>query len=201
MTKGLYALDIDPSSNLNRYDSALVEPSDTETADAAKSKGSVSVEWMAKDVAYSKSLNDYEFVKKECYRTSFIDALKDSIRVFDGHQVTSKEKRSTTRKTQTLRGIVKGREKYFKEFAEANDVDESLENRQFSLPPADLSSIPEELVNGKDSEDLPLSPFRDWKPVSRPLSTLSNRVHNVLESHASPRIEIPTPYRRHPART
>jgi hypothetical protein len=113
-----------------------------------------------------------------------IQTLKESIRVLDGYEVSSREKRASKKKMDKLKVIVKGKEKFFKEFVENLPEDEDLDRLELNLSARD---------------ETPESPFRDWKPVSRPLSTLSTRRTVDFDASEEARIEIATPYkdRRH----
>lgn len=64
----------------------------------------VDQDWEKKDLSFSKSLNDATFVKRVCYRSAVLYACA-ALQVFDGHAISSKERKKSVKNVGLFKGI------------------------------------------------------------------------------------------------
>ncbi len=96
--------------------------------------------WIEQDSVYEQSMPDQHFVRRQCHRTLFIYKLRQTLKELDGLAVTENETKLSGKKMNKLKAIVKRKSLH------ASSVDKSF-----------------------GTEDEMFSPFKNWKPLSKPM--------------------------------
>lgn len=143
---------------------------------------------------------DIDYVRAQCYRTCFIYTLCKTIVELDKIPVSELERRKSYKKMRKLRSIVNSKNKFVKDLSDCFEgLDGRVEvafNGKKERAEVEFSGKKERAeveFNGKKErkevlvEEKLMTPFKNWKPVSQPMSRLKRECADVI------RVEIRTP--------